>query len=299
MDLRALRYFVEIAKQKSFTLAAEKLFVTQPTLSRQITDLEKELGQQLLDRTTRHLELTEKGAYLFHQAQILLDLAEKTRLQTMAKSDLAGEIAIAGAETPAVQTVVRAMAGFRREHPGVRFRFQSQASIATHESLRLGTCDFAVFLEPVDLKGLEWVPLPLKSVYGVLVPAGSPLAAKGRVEPGDLLGLEVYITESPMLRNRIASWLGQPFSALKVIGTYNLLYNLSFLPEHGVSVVCIDGLAVAGEHAVFAPFDPPLTLSSVFAWSESRPKKALTEAFLETVKKAASENIGTQPSGTN
>lgn len=120
MDLKSLRYFVEIAREKSFTAAAEKLFVTQPTLSRQIADLEEELGHKLFDRTTRRIELTEKGIYLFRQAQSILSLVEKTKLEAMSTQDLSGDITISAGETPAMDIVAQTLERFQATHPNVR-----------------------------------------------------------------------------------------------------------------------------------------------------------------------------------
>ena len=155
MDLRTLRYFVEIARQKSFTLAAQKLFVTQPTLSRQIAELEEELGQVLFDRSTRHIKLTEKGLYFYRQAQSILDLVEKTKLETMSTDDLQGELNVAAGETHAMTLVADVLETFQREHPRVRINLVSANGVDAAANVRVGICDFAVIIRPADLDDLD------------------------------------------------------------------------------------------------------------------------------------------------
>ena len=200
MDLRTLRYFVAIAQEKSFTAAAEKLFVTQPTLSRQISDLEEELGQMLFDRTTRRIELTEKGIYLFQQAQAILSLVEKTKLETMSTQDLSGDLTISAGETPAMDVVADALAAFQKTHPLVRCHLLSANAQDCAAALRMGTSDFGLFNQPADLAGFEYIKLPQQNRWGVLTRRDGPLAGKTSVCASDLVDLPLYFSKQRLIQ---------------------------------------------------------------------------------------------------
>lgn len=207
MDLKVLRSFVEIAREQSFTAAAEKLSVTQPTLSRQIADLEEELGQKLFERTTRSLELTEKGHFLFRRAQDILALVDRTKLETMTTEGLAGDIRISAAETPAVGIVAEAVQRFQEKYPRVRCHFVSADAYTAAEHLRTGLSQFGVFNLPCRLDGFEYIRLPQENRWGVLTRRDGILAGKAFVTPEDLKRLPLYVSKQRGVENRIGGWL--------------------------------------------------------------------------------------------
>ena len=284
MDLKSLRYFVAIAREKSFTAAAEKLFVTQPTLSRQIADLEEELGHKLFDRTTRRIELTEKGVYLFGRAQSILSLVEKTKLEAMSTQDLAGVSPAEIVRSPAMAVVAETLELFQRTHPNVRGHLLSASAQDAALNVRMGTSNFGVFNMPAEIDGFDYVKLPQQNRWGLLARRDGPLAGKTSVSPQDLEGLTIYAPKQEAIRSRIAGWLGQPFERLKVVGTYNLLYNASLIVRSGGHALCIDGITRPDDDIAFLPFSPPLRTDVVFAWSIAAPKRTLTEAFLSLLK---------------
>lgn len=289
MDLKSLRYFVEIARQKSFTAAAEKLFVTQPTLSRQIADLEDELGHKLFDRSTRRIELTEKGIYLFRQAQAILSLVEKTKLEAMSSQDLAGDLTISAGETPAMEIVAQATERFRASHPLVRFHLLSSNAQTTAESLRMGIANFGVFNLPADLEGFEYVTLPQQNRWGVLTRRDGPLAGRTSVSPEDLENLPLYFSKQQLIRSRMAGWLNYPFERLNIVGSYNLLYNASLIVRAGGNAICIDGITRPDDEIAFLPFAPAFKTDVVFAWPAAAPRRILTEEFLKTLRTLISD----------
>lgn len=297
MDLKSLRYFVEIARQKSFTAAAEKLFVTQPTLSRQIADLEDELGHKLFDRSTRRIELTEKGIYLFRQAQAILSLVEKTKLEAMSSQDLAGDLTISAGETPAMEIVAQATERFRASHPLVRFHLLSSSAQTTAESLRMGIANFGVFNQPADLEGFEYVTLPQQNRWGVLTRRDGPLAGRTSVSPKDLENLPLYFSKQQLIRSRMAGWLNYPFERLNIVGSYNLLYNASLIVRAGGNAICINGITRPDDEIAFLPFVPAFKTDVVFAWPAAAPKRILTEEFLKTLRTLISDERRT--SGTS
>ena len=284
MDIRTLRYFVEVAKQKSFTVAAERLFVTQPTLSRQIAELEDELGQVLFDRSTRKVTLTEKGLYLFRQAQMILALMERTKKETMSNEALSGELVISAGESPAFDTVAETLKEFLERFPAVTCRLISSNFEDTAEQLRSGLSDFGLINLPADLDGFDYLELPLLNQWGVLTRRDGPFKGKSRIEPKDLKGVPLFMSRQPF-ENRFAGWLGYPFEELNIIGRYNLLYNASRVVRSGASALCLAGIVAEDDEVMFLPFSPAFFVGCVLAWPQVRPKRAVADAFLAMIKK--------------
>ena len=284
MDLKVLRSFVEIAREQSFTAAAEKLSVTQPTLSRQIADLEEELGQKLFERTTRSLELTEKGHFLFRRAQDILALVDRTKLEAMTTEGLAGDLRISAAETPAVGIVAEAVQRFQERYPRVRCHFVSSDAYTAAEHLRSGLSQFGVFNMPCRLDGFEYIRLPRENRWGVLTRRDGILAGKTFVTPEDLKRLPLYVSKQRGVENRIGGWLNYSFSKLRVVGTYNLLYNASLVVRAGGNALCLDGIVPPDDDIVFLPFQPAFLTDVVLAWSSASQKQTITEEFLKTLR---------------
>lgn len=288
MDFRTLRYFSEVARQKSFTLAAQKLFVTQPTLSRQIAELEEELGQQLFVRTTRKLELTEKGTHLYRQAQTILALVEKAKLDAMAKSALSGDLTISAAETPAVGALLRVAARFQEAHPNVRIHIRTAISERATEDLRLGLADFAVFMTPANLSDFDSFELPDETHWGVLVEKDR-FPGRKALRPDDLTALRLFVPRLNLQERSIAGWLGRPVETLKIAGTYTLLYNAAFLAEAGSGVLGMDGIVEPPDNLAFLPLSPRLPARAALVWPKGRVRTNLTESFLAAMREAFSQ----------
>lgn len=285
MDIKSLRYFVEIARCKSFTTAAQRLFVTQPTLSRQIADLEDELGQTLFDRSTRRIELTEKGIFLLHRAQSILELVESTKREAISTSELSGELTIAAGETPALSLVAEALQDFQNRHPNVTVRLLSANAQDAASQLRMGTADFAVFNMPADVDGFSYITLPQQNRWGLLTRRDGPFAGKTDATSKDFDELALYTARQERMREPLAGWLGRPFDTVRVIGTYTLLYNASLLVRAGAHALCIDGIVRPDDEIAFLPLSPALKTDVVLAWPSAAPARTLTDTFLKTLRK--------------
>ncbi len=288
MDLRTLRYFVEIARQKSFTLAAQKLFVTQPTLSRQIAELEEELGQVLFDRSTRHIKLTEKGLYFYRQAQSILDLVEKTKLETMSTDDLQGELNVAAGETHAMALVAEILETFQKEHPRVRINIVSANGVDAAANVRVGICDFAVIIRPADLDDLDYFVLPKQNTWGVLTRKDSTVGQKSGITPQELKKIPLFVPQQHLLTSAMKNWLGYSYESLNIVGSYNLLFNTSLMVRAGAHALCLDNIIAKDDDITFVPLTPRFTNDVVIAWATNRPKRTLTEAFLKMLCTALS-----------
>ncbi|WP_165079186.1 MULTISPECIES: LysR family transcriptional regulator [unclassified Desulfovibrio] len=273
MELRTLRYFLELARRGSFTAAAQALNLTQPTLSRQMRELEAEVGTPLLVRGKRRTALTDAGNYLAERAAEILELAERTRSGLSAGGEIRGDVSIAGGETRAMRLVARAVKNTRDSHPGIRFHIFSGNAEAVSERLEKGLADFGIFVGRANLAGLDHVRLPVGDAWGLLLARGHPLAAREAIAPADLRGLPLLCSAQAMADNELGGWLGEAAAHLEIAATYTLLYNASLLVREGVgAAVCIDGIADVSEGSglVFRPFRPALVVGLALAWKKGR-----------------------------
>lgn len=297
MDLKVLRSFVEIAREQSFTAAAEKLSVTQPTLSRQIADLEEELGQKLFERTTRSLELTEKGHFLFRRAQDILALVDRTKLEAMTTEGLAGDIRISAAETPAVGIVAEAVQRFQEKYPRVRCHFVSADALTAAEHLRSGLSQFGVFNMPCRLDGFEYIRLPRENRWGVLtrrdgILAGENLRHTRGPEAPAALRFEAARRGKP--HRRVAQLL-----LLEASRRRHLQPSLQRVARRarGRKRLCLDGIVPPDDDIVFLPFQPAFLTDVVLAWSSASQKQTITEEFLKTLRSLYPPQEGTKEDG--
>lgn len=288
MELRILRYFLTIAQNESFSAAARLLNVTQPTLSRQIRELEEELGSQLLLRGKRRTQLTEAGKYLRGKAEEILNLAGRTAATLMDQNgEIAGDVYIAGGETRAMTLLARAMKKTRDSYPGIRFHVYSGNAEAVSERLDNGLADFGVFVRPANLERYEFINFPIKDLWGVLVRKDHPLAKRDFVTPKEFARLDLICSAQGMVANEIAGWLGESMERLNIVATYTLLYNASLMVEAGLGVaLCIDGIADTSPSSAvcFRPFKPALGASIDLAWKRQQVFSHAAEKFLQVLK---------------
>lgn len=274
MELRTLRYFLEVARRGSFTAAAAALNLTQPTLSRQMQELEAELATPLLVRGKRRTALTAAGKYLAERAAEILELAERTKNSLSAGGgEIRGEVSIAGGETRAMRLVARAMRTIREGHPGIRFHIFSGHAEVVAERLEKGLADFGIFVGAANLEDFDHIRLPLEDVWGLLLRRDHPLAAREAITPAALGGVPLLCSAQALVDNELGGWLGEEAAHLEVAATYTLLYNASLLVREGVgAAVCIDGIVDASEGSglIFRPFRPALRVSLALAWKKGR-----------------------------
>ena len=227
MELRVLKYFLMVAREENITKAAQLLHVTQPTLSRQLMQLEEELGVQLFHRGKHNVTLTEDGMLLRRRAQELVSLSEKTKMELQHKEEMpTGEIAIGCGETKSMAALSEKMVSFRQKYPLVQFSIYSAIADDIKERLEKGLLDMGLLVEPVDISKYEFIRLPLKEQWGVLVRADSQLAEKEFVTPEDLRGVPLLMVRRELVKNELANWFGDSFDQLEIAATYNLIVNV-------------------------------------------------------------------------
>ena len=282
MELRVLNYFLMVAREENITKAAQLLHVSQPTLSRQLMQLEEELGVKLFQRSNHCIILTEEGMLLKRRAQEMISLAEKTRQDLMQKdTELTGEISIGCGELQSVDFLAKLLAQFQAENPLVRFNIFSGNADSIKERIENGLLDMGLLTEPVDITKYAFLHVPQKETWGVLVHKDSELAGKQAVCPSDLLDVPLMISNRDLIQGLIANWFGVDFDDLHIVCRYNLLYNAAILVRNKIgAAVCIK-LDCSYDDTCFIPFSPSIKSGSVLVWKKDQMTSPTMAAFLD------------------
>lgn len=285
MELRVLNYFLTVAREENITRAAQLLHVTQPTLSRQLMQLEEELGVQLFHRGKHSVSLTEDGMLLRRRAQELVSLSEKTKLELQHKEEIpAGEIAIGCGESKSMSLLSEKMVSFRQKYPLVQFSIYSAIADDIKERIEKGLLDMGLLVEPVDISKYEFIRLPVKERWGVLVREDSPLAQKDCVTPEDLLEVPLLMVQREQVKNELSNWFGETYDQLEIAAVYNLIVNAAFMVERGLGVaICFD-LGAVFENLRFIPLLPRMETGSVLVWKKNQMLSAAQTLFIQHVR---------------
>ena len=285
MELRVLRYFLAVAREENITRAAALLHLTQPTLSRQMMQLEEELGVQLFHRSRYRIILTDEGMLLRRRAQEMVDLADKTAREFRRDPELRGEIAIGSGDLEAMSVLAEFLAGFQRLHPQVTFRIDSGNADHTKERLERGTLDLGLLLEPVDIGKYDFYRLPGKERWGIHVREDSPLARKEAITPADLEGIPLIMTRRGLVQQEVERWFGRRAGKIQIAASGNLPYNMAQLALAGMGAFLTIKLRCTYEGLKFIPLSPPLEGGVVLAWKKTETFPPALAAFLEYIQK--------------
>lgn len=287
MELRVLRYFLMAAREENITKAAALLHMTQPTLSRQLMQLEEELGVKLFKRSRHSIILTDDGMLLKRRAQEIIALAEKTEIEFSRKDDLlSGEIAIGCGETHNMDYLSRQIAAFRKQHPLVRFSIYSAIADDIKDRIEKGLLDMGLLLEPVEISKYETIRMPLKEQWGILTRKDSHLAQKESVAPKDLMKVPLIMVKREIVRDSLSDWFGEYYDRLEIAATYTLILNAIFMVENNVGVALGFRFENMGEDLCFIPFQPKLETGAVLVWKKHQAVSPATLQFISFLKNA-------------
>ncbi len=288
MELRTLRYFLAIAREETIIGAAKFLHVTQPTLSRQMKELEDELGKQLFIRGNRKIILTEEGMLLRHRGEEIVSLVDKTESEIMlSEENISGDIYIGGGETQAMSYIASAIQKCRSYYPNIRFHFFSGNAQDVSERLEKGLIDFGVVIEPADISKYEYIKLPTTDTWGLLMRKDDALAPSLSIKTNDLINLPLICSSQEMVKNEISGWLGERFENLQVVCTYNLLYNASILVENRIGyALCLDHIInTSGDsNLCFRPLEPKLEVGLTLVWKKYQIFSKASQLFLNILR---------------
>ncbi|MCD8019000.1 MAG: LysR family transcriptional regulator [Clostridiales bacterium] len=295
MELRVLRYFIEVAREGSITGAARSLHISQPTLSKQLKELEAELGCKLFVRGNYNVHLTEEGILLRKRAEDILDMADKTIGEFQSLNDVTGgDVRIGCAESWLICYLASAIKDFRQQYPGLRFHITSGDTRVVVNDLEQGLSDFAVIVEPPDLSKYNYLSLPDGDTWGLLMRTDNPLAQKTAISPEDLQGVPL-ITSPQSIRADLPRWCGETVDQLNIIGTVNLFYNGSIFVREGLGCLLVfDRLADVGSESglCFRPLFPKLETKMYIIWEKYQVFTPIAERLVELLKVRFSENQG-------
>lgn len=288
MELRELKYFLAIVREQSISKAAESLFMTQPSLSRQMQNLEKEIGNKLFVRGNKKITLTETGFLLQKRAEEMLALYEKMQVEVSASPEsISGDIYIGGGESYAIQTVAKAAKDIQIENPNVKFHFFSGDTGEVIEKLDKGLIDFGILVEPADLSKYNYLRLPQKDSWGLLMRKDSPLAKKEFITPKDLDNIPIIRSKHTMKKNELFDWFTKDAKNINVVATYNLIYNASILVKEGLGYAFgLDKLInTTGESDLcFRPLKPSIETSLAVVWKQYHAFSKAAECFLKKLQ---------------
>ncbi len=289
MEIRVLKYFITIAREQNISAAAEKLHLSQPTLSRQIKDMEDELGKQLFIRGNRKITLTEDGMILRKRAEEILDLVQKAENE-IAVSDklISGEIIIGTGEVDGVRIVAKTAKKLSEQYPNIQYNIISGDSVDIIEKLDKGLIDFAVLVGyAIDISKYDSVNLPNKETWGVLMKNDCVLAQKEYVTAQDLWDKSLIVSRQAIKGKILTDWLEKDISQLNIIAYYNLVYNASLMVEEGLGyALCIDKIINITEDSniCFKPFYPNLEVGMDIVWKKYQVFSRASQKFLEALK---------------
>ena len=288
MELRELKYFLAVAREQSISKAAEALLTTQPNLSRQMQNLEKEIGQQLFIRGTKKITLTEAGRLLRKRAEEIMELYNQTETELHTPiTDISGDIYIGGGESYVMGLIAKAAHSVRCDYPNVKFHLFSGDSGTISERLDKGLIDFGIFIEPFDLSKYDHLRLPFYDTWGVIMRKDSPLAEKEYITPEDLWDKPIIRSRQSIGKNKIGEWFQKSEEELNIVATGNLLYNMSLLVEEGLGyAVSLDKIinTTGNSDLCFRPLYPELISHLDIAWKKYQVFPKCAEIFLKRLQ---------------
>lgn len=288
MELKILRAFLAVAREQSISGAAKSLYISQPSLSRQIMDLEEELGTTLFHRGNRKITLTEQGMLLRKRAEQIVDLVQKTEDEVaLSHEAVSGAVRIGAGETHAFRVLAQSIRSLTGRYPDIRFHLFSGNAEDVMERLDKGLVDFGLLIEPYDVSKYDYMRLPIVDVWGVLMRRDSPLAALDAIQAEDLWDVPLICSRQALEGGQLSSWLKADYGRLHIAASYNLLFNASLLVEAGAGyALCLDGIVnTTGESGLcFRPLRPALESQVNLVWKKHQLFSKPSELMLEEMR---------------
>jgi len=288
LDIRVLQYFLAVAREESITKAAETLHMTQPPLSRQLKDLEHELGKQLLIRGSKKVTLTEDGILLRKRAEELVDLMEKTKSELSSSNEsITGEVYIGSAETDAISFFAQAAGTLQKEYPFIHYHIYSGDAERVLERLDKGLLDFGLLVGAADVEKYNYIQLPIADTWGVLMRKDSPLSEKKSICCEDLWDKPLILSHQASANSEMRSWLKKGEKRLNIVLTYDLIYNASHFVKKGFGyAIALDKIinTTGDSELCFRPLSPVMEADLCIVWKKYQVFSKASNAFLKTLQ---------------
>lgn len=293
MELRVLKYFIEVAHEKNISRAAKKLHISQPALSKQIKQLEEELGRKLFKRKSFSVELTAEGILLSRRAEDLLEMENKIKMEfeTM-NEDVAGDIYIGCAESDSMKYFVRIAKDLQDTYPKICYHLYSGNYEDVYYRLDNGLLDFYITMQSIDVSKYEYLMLPSPDIWGIIMRKDDPMAKKERITLEDLQNLPLIISREGM-REEYPKWFRNEFKKFHVKATFNLIYNATIMVKERIGyAISIDKLINTSENSelCFRPLYPELKSELRFIWKKHQIFNTPAKLLLQKMQDLYSEN---------
>ncbi len=294
MEIRLLKYFYTIAQEETISQAAEVLHITQPTLSRQLRELEEELGTELFIREKRKMVLTEAGHFLKDRAEEILNLTEQTQqaFKNQKNQLFSGHFTIGCVEADNSDTLAMMLEELISDYPDVHFDLYSGTGDEIANRLEKGLLDLAIVLEPVSTEKYETIVLPRKEKWGLLVSMDSFLAQKTVLTKDELQGVPLLISKRPEVQALFSRFMNKDIAELPIIGTFNLIFNIFSLVENNVgSAFVIEGATMYRQASTmkFLPLSPVMETNCVLVWKKNRSLSPVVKELIKRFHSAFSK----------
>lgn len=286
MNFRILNYFLTVAHEKNITKAAEILHITQPTLSRQLMQLETALGVKLFDRDKHKFALTPSGQFLVERAREILNMVEKTTLDIQEQEhNLAGSIAMGAGEYQATEVLAKLIGGFQKQYAAVSFELFTSSADLLQDKLDKGLLDVAIMQAPVDTTNYDYLRLPIRETWCVLMRSDAPLASKNAITASDLSGLPIILPARLQARSEIFNWLSGDITKMSFIGNSNLLANTAvFVEQCGYYGISVQMPLLDEKRFTYRPLTPALHSDILLVWRRDRQQSLALQKFLQFAK---------------
>ncbi|GAB5058133.1 LysR family transcriptional regulator [Companilactobacillus alimentarius] len=287
MELRILRYFLAVAQEKNITRAAEKLLVSQPTLSKQLSDFEKELGTKLFIRGHRQITLTSEGVYLKSKAEEIISLADKTSLNIKNDQIISGDLTIGAGESIGMKRIIDIMGNINQDYPDVKIHLISGMADEMETLLNQGNLDFAVFMGERDLNEYNYLQMPKTDEWGLIMRKDSLLADNDFISPKDLLGKPLLISAQEISKSRFKNWWGNLGSKMNIMGTFTLVFNAELLVENGNAYMMSFNHLIDKTHQdklTFRPLNPPMIEPITVVWKKNTVLSKVAQLFVKRLQ---------------
>ena len=286
-----MKYFLAVAHEGSITAAANALHLTQPTLTRQLQDLEYELRKKLFVRGKYKITLTDEGLLLKDRAEEIIEMLDKTKRDIISSGvDVNGDVYIGGGETDAMHYVADVIKEIRITHPNITFHLYSGNAEDVMEKLDKKLLDFGLLVQHGDISKYDSIALPITDVWGVLMRKDSPLAQYESVRLENLKGLPLINSRQAIKKssnNEFLKWFHGQFDSLNTVVTYNLIYNAAIMVKSGIGyAITLDKLADTSDKSplCFRPLEPKLEAKLNIVWNKSSVQSAAANLFLQKLQ---------------
>lgn len=284
MELRVLQYFLAVTREQSISGAAESLHLSQPTLSRQLKDMEEALGKQLLIRGNRRITLTEEGMILRKRAEEIMELVHKAEHEiAMSDEYIAGDITIGAGETVGIRILARTEKSLQEYYPDIHLHIISGDGESVEENLDRGLIDFGFLCREIDTAKYEYLKIPGSDSFGVLMRRDSPLAERQFVTPEDLWDKPLIVSRQMLRSTEVGKILQCNQEKLNIVASYNLLFNGSIMVEEGIGyALCFDKIINTGgdSELCFRPLLPKAETPLYVIWKKYQTFSKAAEKFL-------------------